>query len=163
MPPEARSLRMRMLSTAFPCQQGKLKSPNLELESARPHRRLGTTTRAYPPSRVTTPTLTTMLGLPHKAPTGPLVRQKDADVVSSTGRHCDSASLAYLLPARPTGGGFCRCHCQRRDLWAPGRRAFAACLSGGRRQAPWRWHCGLCWSLLTSVIGTEGGNECSPG
>ena len=42
-------------------------------------------TRAYPPSRVTTPTLTTMLGLPPKAPTGPLVRQEDVDEVSSTG------------------------------------------------------------------------------
>ena len=34
MPLEARSSRMRMLSTAVPCQQGKLKSPNLALESA---------------------------------------------------------------------------------------------------------------------------------
>ena len=35
MPPEAHSSRMRMLSTAFPWQEGKLKSPNLALESAR--------------------------------------------------------------------------------------------------------------------------------
>jgi len=144
VPPEARSSQIGMLSTAFPCQQGKLKSPNLALESAR-----------------------TLTDGSEQYAGVPSISGDDAHAHDDVGAAAQSSNrspsategfrrgrlywealrlrLARIPSTCPPGRRrLCRSHCQRRDLWAPGRWAFAACLSGGRRQVPWRWHCGLC-------------------
>ena len=74
-PPEARSSRMTMRRTTSSGLQGELTRPS-PVSPLHSKARAPSPTRhtlAYPPSRVTTPTLTTMLGLLYKAPTAPLV------------------------------------------------------------------------------------------
>jgi len=109
-----------------------------------------------------------MLGLPPKAPTGPLVRQKDFDEVGCTGRHCDSASPAYLLPARPAGGGFVEVTVNdaisgpRADgpLLPVSQAAAVKSLGAGTAaSADIRY----CHAAATERVGMYGGNVWSPG
>ena len=104
-----------------------------------------------------------MLGLPPKAPTGPLVRQEDFDQVCSTGRHCDSASPAYLvrlyLPAQQEEASV--------DVTVndaiSGPRADGPLLPVSQAAAMKSRGAGTAASSDKRYCHGKGGNECSPG